>query len=108
RPAVLLLHRDAEQPHGPELRPQAARKLVGLVDLGRQRGDLVGGKAAHGGAQLVRRLAEVEVERGKVVGNHGPRLLRLSSWLAARGRAGKHGLTWTCGAAGLYATAARD
>src|SRR5204862_5508413 len=88
RPAVLLLNRDAEQPHLAELRPQTARELVGLVDLGGERRDLVGGKSAHAGAQLVGRLAEIEVERWEVVGDQeigSPLTLRLASVRRYRG-----------------------
>ena len=84
RAAVLLLHRDAEQAQLAELRPQCARELVGLVDLGGDRRDLVGGEAAHAGAQLVGRLAEIEVERGKIVGDHGIGLRWLSPLASAR------------------------
>ena len=69
--AVLLLHRDAVQAELADLGPQMARELVGLVDLGRQRRNLVGGEAAHARAQLVGRLAEIEIQGREIVGDHG-------------------------------------
>ena len=69
--AVLLLHRDAVQAEVAELGPELARELVRFVDLRGERRDLVGGEAAHAGAQLVGRLAEVEIERGKSLGIMG-------------------------------------
>ena len=71
RAAVLLLDRDAVQAERAHLRPQLARERVGLVDLGGNRRDLVGGERAHRVAQLVGRFAEAEVERRIVVAEHG-------------------------------------
>ena len=90
RPAVLLLHGDAEQPHVAELGPELARELVAPVDLGSERGDLVGRETAHAGAQLVGRLAEVEVERREIVGDHGGLLSTdAAPWLAPAATLGK-------------------
>src|SRR6185503_15253985 len=88
RAAVLLFHRDAEQAHVAEFRPQRARELVCLVDLRGERGDLVGGEAAHAGAQLVGGLAEVEIERGEIIGDHGKAPLA-RPWLTPGGAARK-------------------
>ncbi len=61
--AEFLLDRDPVQPQRTHARPQLARKPVVAVDLGGDRRDLVGGERAHGVAELVGGLAEVEVER---------------------------------------------
>src|SRR5580692_9873432 len=56
-----------------ELRPEIHRKLIGLVDLGGARRDLVIREIMHGLAQRIRGLAEVEIEHPVCVGNHGGR-----------------------------------
>ena len=63
-PAILLLDGDAVQPELAHLRPQLAREFVGLVDLGGDRRDLVGGEALRRLADRVGHLAEVEIEAG--------------------------------------------
>src|SRR5262245_66398366 len=74
--AVLLLHRDAEHAELAQPRPELAGKLVAPVDLGGERGDHIAAEAAHAVAQLSRGLAEGEVERGKVIGDHRGSSLR--------------------------------
>jgi len=64
--AVLFFDGDAEQAQGAHLFPQVHRKLIGAVDLGRARGDLGGGKAAHCGTQHVDLLAEPETQSGQL------------------------------------------
>ena len=61
-------------PRSPSL-VHSCRELVGPVDFRCQRRDLVGGEAAHRGPELVGGLAEVEVERREIVGDHRLRLL---------------------------------
>src|ERR1700729_3383399 len=56
-----------------ELRPEIHGKLIGLVDLGGARRDLVIREIVHGLAQRIRGLAEVEIEHPVCVGNHGGR-----------------------------------
>ena len=67
---MLLLHRDAEQPQVPELRPKLTRKFVALVDFGGERRNLVGGESTNAGSKLVGRLAQIEVKRREVVWDH--------------------------------------
>ena len=64
------------RPSVAELRPEVAREIVVAVDLGGARRDLVGGEAAHGVAQHVDGLAEVEVEARKPVRKRGHALVR--------------------------------
>ena len=59
-----LLHRDAVQAEFPHLRPQVAREGVGLVDLGGQGRDVVGGEPRGCIANGLSRVAEGEVEGG--------------------------------------------
>ena len=66
RAAVFLVDGDAEQAEVAQLAPQVGRELVGAVDLGGARRDLVGGELPHRRAQHVDRLAVVEVEGGEV------------------------------------------
>ena len=74
RAAVLLLDGDAEQAQVAHLAPEVGRKLVGAVDLGSARRDLVRGELPHGRAQHVDRVAVVEVDRGKVLHRHASRV----------------------------------
>src|SRR5262249_25869800 len=76
RAAELLLDRDPVQAERAHARPQVARKNVAAVDLGGARRDLVGREAAHGVAQRVDLLAEVEVEAAPGIGDHGVPLTR--------------------------------
>ena len=74
----------------PSFGHRRARELVGLVDLGGERGDLVGREAAHGGAQLIGGLAEVEIERrASRWGSWGASPLSVASWLAPARELGK-------------------
>jgi hypothetical protein len=82
RAAILLLDRDAQQAEIAHLPPQIHRELVGRVDLGRARRDLVRGEALHAVAQHVGGLAEIEIERRILVGD-GHRFLA-SSRLSVR------------------------
>src|SRR5215469_10203399 len=70
-PAIFLLDRDAMQPERADLRPEVARKLIALVDLGGARRDLIAGEIVNGFANCVRGFAEVEIEDAVRVGNHG-------------------------------------
>src|SRR5262245_63932245 len=72
RAAVLLFDRDAEHPELAEFGPQLTRELVAAVELGGQRCDPIAGEAAHALAQLLGGFAEVEIEAGEIVGDHGP------------------------------------
>ena len=70
RAAIFLLDRDAVQAKLAHLRPELAREAVGLVDLGRDRCHLVGGKALNLLAQRVGGLAQAEIERRHRIGDH--------------------------------------
>src|ERR1700735_3527811 len=71
RAAIFLLDRNPVQAQRADFRPQIARKLVALVDLGGARRDLVTGEIMHGLANRVRGFAEIEIEHPMRVGNHG-------------------------------------
>jgi hypothetical protein len=71
-PAIFLFHRDAEETEGAQFGPEVAWEGVGLVDLVRQRRDLVVAETAHRVAQQFGRLAEVEIERRIGIAYHGP------------------------------------
>ena len=77
--AIFLLDRDAVQAERADLRPEVARELVGAVDLGGARRDLVGGEVGDRLADGVGGLAEVEIEHFLRVGDHGgpPAILAL-------------------------------
>jgi hypothetical protein len=66
--AVGLGHGDAEHAELAHLAPQVHRELVAAVDLGGARRDLGLGEGAHGVAQRVDVVAELEVEAGQVHG----------------------------------------
>ncbi|OIQ66570.1 hypothetical protein GALL_518560 [mine drainage metagenome] len=66
--AVGLGHGHAEQAQVAELAPQVHRELVGAVDLGGARCDLLVRKVAHGLAQGSDVLAELEVQSGQLHG----------------------------------------
>ncbi len=68
--AVLLVDGDAEQAEIAHLAPQVMRKLVGAVDLGCTRRDLVGGELPHRRTQHVDRVAVMEVDGGNVQHRH--------------------------------------
>src|SRR5271163_2331417 len=70
RAAIFLFHGDAMQAKRADLRPEIARKLIRLVDLGRARRDLVACEISDGLANRVRGLAEIEIEHPIRVGNH--------------------------------------
>src|SRR4051812_37528087 len=70
RAAILLLDGDAVQAKIAEFRPQIARKLVRLVDLGGAWRDLMRREVADRFAYRVCGLAEVEIEHPLRVGNH--------------------------------------
>ncbi len=73
--AEFLLDGDTVQAKFAHLRPQLTRKFVGAIDLGRERRDLVRRKVAHAVAQLIDIGAEIEIERGILVAQHGSILL---------------------------------
>src|ERR1700722_6619327 len=78
--AERLLDRDpvqAELAHG---RPELAWKLVGPIDLGGERRDLVGGEPRCGSADGVGGFTEVEIKRWAGILDHSPHLTRLD-WL---------------------------
>ncbi len=60
--APFLLDGDPVQAERAHLRPKLPRELVGGVDLGRARGDLVAGEAGGGFADGVGGLAEPKVK----------------------------------------------
>ncbi len=68
--AELLLDGDAVQAKFAHLGPELARELVRAVDLGGEWRDLVRRKVAHAVAQLIDIGAEIEIERGILVGEH--------------------------------------
>src|SRR4051794_13190399 len=70
RAAIFLLDGNAVEAKIAKLRLQVARKLVGLVDLGGARRDLVRREVADGFAYRIRGLAEVKIEHPLRVGNH--------------------------------------
>ena len=70
RAAIFLLDGNPVQAEVAEFRPQVARELVALVDLGGARRDLMRREVADGLANRVRGLAEIEIEHPLRVGNH--------------------------------------
>src|SRR3984893_2786075 len=70
RTAIFLLDGDAVQAERADFRPQVARKLVALVDVGGARRDLVARESLHGFANRVGGFAEVEIEHPLRVRNH--------------------------------------
>src|SRR3984893_14619648 len=70
RAAILLLDGNAVQAECADFRPQVARKLVALVDVGGARRDLVARESLHGFANRVGGFAEVKIEHPLRVGNH--------------------------------------
>src|SRR4051812_33674172 len=60
--AIFLLDGDAMQTERADLRPEIARKLVALVDLGGARRNFARRKILHGFADRVRGFAEIEIE----------------------------------------------
>ena len=69
--AMLLLDRDAVQAEGAHLGPQVAREGVGPVDLVGARRDALLREVAHGGADGIGGVAEIEVELAGGVRDHG-------------------------------------
>jgi hypothetical protein len=67
RAAVFLGDGHAVQTERAELAPQVGREEVVAVDVRGARRDLVRGEVLHRVAQHLDRLAQVEVEAGKVV-----------------------------------------
>ncbi len=63
--AIFLLDRDAVQAERAHLRPQLHREPVGLVDLGRERRNLLLGKIAHAAPQHIDLWAEIVIEHQK-------------------------------------------
>ncbi len=85
---IVLLDGDTVQAEGAHLGPEVAREFVGAVDLGRDRRDLVGSEGADRIAQLVRSLAEAEIQGRVVVADGHERLswgLRRAAVAAGRG-----------------------
>src|ERR1700724_1176749 len=74
--AILLLDGNPVQSERADLRPEIARELVALVDLGGARRDLVAGKVLHRLADRIRGLAAIESEHPLRVGDHGRGLRR--------------------------------
>ena len=68
--AIFLFDRNAVQAKRAHLGPKLARKRVGLVDLDRERRDLIVREAAHCIAQLVDLGAEIEIQHGVTVTRH--------------------------------------
>src|SRR6516164_4548531 len=79
RPAIFLLDRNAVQAERADLGPEIAGELVGLVDLGGTRGDLVARETVHRLADGIRSLAEIEIEDATSIGDHGGRASRENS-----------------------------
>ena len=71
RAAIFLFDGNAVQAERADFRPEVARELIALVDLGGPRRDLVAGEILHGLADRVRGFAEIEVEHPMRVGDHG-------------------------------------
>ncbi len=76
KPAPLFLDRNPVQAQLAHLGPQLAGEFIGAVDLRRQGRDLVGGEARGHVADLIRSLAEVEIEGWGVIQGHGADLAR--------------------------------
>ena len=72
--AIFLRRGDPVQPKRAHFRPQIAGKAVVAVDLGGARRNLIVGKLARRLTDRVRVFAEVKIERGGAVGDHGGRL----------------------------------
>ena len=74
-----ILRRDgeAEQADGAQFRPEIGGEVVGEVDGGGTRRDLIGGKGFHDVAQQVGDLAQVEVQAAHLVG-HAVDVLRVA------------------------------
>ena len=68
--ALLLLHRDAEQPERTQPRPQVARERVARIDRLRPRRNLGLRKTLDGRADHVGSLAQPEIQAGHPVGCH--------------------------------------
>src|SRR5947209_6070153 len=68
--AKLFFDRDSVQADRTHFRPEVARELVGAVDLGGARRNLILGEITCGRADHLGGLAEVEVEAGGDVGDH--------------------------------------
>src|SRR5262249_29998562 len=82
RSAVLLFHRDAEQPERAELAPQVGGELVGLIDLCGARRDLLDGERPHSFAQHGDRLAVIELEHVHGVSGVSASIMRVCSMVA--------------------------
>ena len=93
RAAELFVDGDAEKAQVAHLAPEVVRKLVGAVDLGGTRRDLVGGELPDRRAQHVDRVAVVEVDGGKVLHRHASRVGESS--VAGHGRASSPALDRT-------------
>src|SRR6056297_2896507 len=79
RAAVLFGDGDAVQAELAHLRPEIAGKLVVAVDCLRTRGDLFLREGRDRLADGVGGIAEIEIEGGRSIGNHGTGLLHI--WL---------------------------
>src|SRR5260221_11598727 len=70
RAAIFFFDRDTMQSQSADLRPEIARERVCLVDLVGARCDFVGREIAHGVADRIGGLAEIEIEVALGVRNH--------------------------------------
>ena len=67
--AIFFLDRNAVKTERAKPRPEIARELVGLVDLGCTRRDLIRGKIANRLADRIGGLAKIEIEGTNSIGN---------------------------------------
>ena len=81
RPAVLFIHRDAQQAQIAHLGPQLVGKGVGAVGFGRQGRDAIGGPSVDHLAQRVHILAQIEFHAPREHRDPPPRLLNACSFL---------------------------
>src|SRR5262245_46913197 len=79
RTAVFLFHRNAVQTQRAEFWPEVSWKLVAFVDLIGTRRDFMHGKIAHGFADRIRDLPEIEIKHTLGVGNHISPIFRKAS-----------------------------
>jgi len=70
RPTIFLLHGNAVQAERADLGPEIPGEFIAAIDFGGARRDFVLRKRMHRLADRVRGLAEIEVEKQRLVRGH--------------------------------------